>query len=210
MAVVPATKRAKREASIDALLSAALKQFVELGYQHTSVEAIGDAVGLTKGSVFFYFGTKANLMLALLDQVEDLVVDRVDNRIAAAGPSAEDKVLAFLRCQAQLGIEQREHVMLLILSSLEFRDAGDLIERRIKGIYARLYRLVEGVIMLGRRQGIFRTDISSREQAASVMANHDGTFLQWYRYESTLDGKELVRALSTTVLGGLRQPDTND
>ena len=40
MAAVPVTKRAKREASIDALLAAALKQFVEQGYQHTTVEAI--------------------------------------------------------------------------------------------------------------------------------------------------------------------------
>ena len=206
MAAVPVTKRAKREASIDALLAAALKQFVEQGYQHTTVEAIGDAVGLTKGSVFFYFGTKANVLLALLDQVEDIVVDRVDTRIASAEASAKEKMETFLRAQARLGVEQREHVMLLILASLEFRDGNGPIERRIKGIYARLYRIVEAILIQGRREGDFRDDIASREQAAIVMGNHDGTFLQWYRYEPSLNGEELVRALSTTVLGGLQKP----
>ena len=203
MTAQPQTKRAQREASVENLLGAALSLFVRQGYRHTSVEAIADTVGLTKGSVFFYFGAKANLLDRLLDRVEDVVVDDMEARVAAAGADARSRIVAFVHGQAMLGVSRWEYVLLLILMSLEFRGAGDAIEARIQSIYDRLYAAVEGIIEDGKTRGTFRTDINSREQAAIVMAGHDGTFLQWHRRRRDLDGEELVRALRTTTLAGL-------
>jgi len=106
-----------------------------------------------------------------------------------------------------LGVERWEYVLLLILMSLEFRDAGDAIERRIARIYGRLYAAIEAIIEDGKASGVFRADIASREQAAIVMAGHDGTFLQWHRRGRALDGEELVRALRTFTLAGLVPAD---
>lgn len=203
MTAQPLTKRAQREASVENLLGAALSLFVRQGYKHTSVEAIADAVGLTKGSVFFYFGTKAKLLDRLLDGVEEIVVNEMEARVAAAGEDPEARIVAFVHGQAMLGVERWEYVLLLILMSLEFRDAGDAIETRIAKIYDRLYAAIEAIIEDGKTRGVFRTDIKSREQAAIVMAGHDGTFLQWHRRGRDLDGEEIVRALRTFTLAGL-------
>jgi len=208
MTAAPITKKAQREASIENLLGAALTMFVSQGYRHTTVEAIADAVGLTKGSVFFYFGAKAKLLERLLARVETVVVDEMEARVAAAGPSAADRLVAFVHGQARLGVERWEHVLLLILMSLEFRGTGDAIEVRTRAIYDRLYQAVEAIIADGKAAGAFRGDIDTREQAAIVMAGHDGTFLEWHRRGHALDGEELVRALRTATLGGLApRPD---
>jgi len=199
----PLTKREQREASVENLLGAALSLFVRQGYKHTSVEAIADAVGLTKGSVFFYFGAKAKLLDHLLDRVEEIVVDAMEARVAAAGADPRAQIVTFIHGQSMLGVEGWEYVLLLILMSLEFRDAGDAIETRIARIYDRLYAAIEAIIEDGKKAGVFRTDINSREQAAIVMAGHDGTFLQWHRRGRALDGEELVRALRTFTLAGL-------
>jgi hypothetical protein len=37
------------------------------------------------------------------------------------------------------------------------------------------------------------------------MANHDGTFLEWYRRSGSLRGTALVRALREVVLSGVRR-----
>lgn len=203
MTAQPLTKRAQREASVENLLGAALSLFVRQGYKHTSVEAIADAVGLTKGSVFFYFGAKAKLLDRLLDRVEEIVVDAMEARVAAAGTDPRAQIVAFIHGQSMLGVEGWEYVLLLILMSLEFRDAGDAIETRIATIYDRLYAAIEAIIEDGKAAGVFRTDINSREQAAIVMAGHDGTFLQWHRRGRALYGEELVRALRTFTLAGL-------
>ncbi|MGH7006489.1 MAG: hypothetical protein ACREIP_21290, partial [Alphaproteobacteria bacterium] len=117
-------------------------------------------------------------------------------------PKASDRLVAFMHGQAQLGVESAEDVLLLILMSLEFAGKGGL-EARIRGIYERLYKAIEAMITLGKRQGEIRADIRSREQAAIVMALHDGTFLEWYRRREALGGTELVRALRTSMLAGL-------
>ena len=197
------TKRARRQASTENLLAAALAMFVSGGYQHTTVERIADQVGLTKGSVYFYFGSKSALLLKLLDRVEAIVADAMTARVAAAGPRARDQLVAFVHGQAMLGVEHWEHVLLLILMSLEFHDRGDAIEARLCQIYARLYATVEDIITRGKIEGVFRPDGSTREQAAIVMAGHDGTFLEWHRRGRDLDGGAMVRALRRTILGGL-------
>ena len=208
MNATPQTKKAQRAARIEKLLAAALGQFVSHGYRHSTVEAIAQSAGLSKGAVYFYFGSKSALLLRLLDRLEAVIVDEMEARIASADPSAPDMLIAFVHGQAMLGVERWEYVLLLILMSLEFRGAGDEIEARITGIYARLYEAIEAIIEEGKSAGAFSAELHTREQAAIVMAGHDGTFLEWYRRGRSLDGEELVRALRMATLGGL-EPSKN-
>ena len=201
--VRPATKKAQREASVEGLLAAARSLFVSQGYRHTTVDEIAVAAHLTKGAVYFYFRNKEALLSSLLDRVETIVVGGMTERIAAAGPTASGRLVAFMHGQAQLGVERAEDVLLLILMSLEFAGTGGPVEARIRAIYDRLYKAVEAILALGKRQREFRADIRTREQAAVVMALHDGTFLEWYRRRQALGGPELVRALRTSMLAGL-------
>lgn len=199
----PATKKAQREASVEGLLMAARALFVLQGYRHTTVDEIAEAAHLTKGAVYFYFRNKEALLAALLNRVETIVVDGMTGRVAAAGPGAADRLVAFMHGQARLGVESAEDVLLLILMSLEFAGTGGPVEARIRAVYDRLYKAIEAIIALGKRRGEFCADIRTREQAAIVMALHDGTFLEWYRRRQALGGPELVRALRTSMLAGL-------
>jgi AcrR family transcriptional regulator len=200
-----ATKRQlKRRASMENLLAAGCSLFVSQGYEQTTVDQIAERAGLTKGAVYFHFDNKEALLLALLDRAETVVVDRMMARLSAAGPEAEAKLVAFVNGQAELGITDPDSVLLLILSSLEFHGTGGPIEARTQAIYGRMYRAIEDVIEFGKRGGRFRTDVPTREQAAIVVAGHDGTFLEWHRRERDLDGFTLVRALRASTLGGLQ------
>ena len=198
----PATKRQQREASLASLGAAALELFVAQGYRQTPLDQVARAAGLTKGAVFFYFGSKAGLLGYLLDRVEAAVVDGLEQNLAAAGDDARDQLVAFIHSQARLGVEHWREVLLLILMSLEFAGRDDL-GQRISAIYRRLYDQVEAIIALGRAQGSFRDDCGAREQAAVVMAGHDGIFLEWHRRRQELQGRELVRALRRTMQAGL-------
>ena len=71
------TKVEQREASLEKLLSAARHLFVSKGYASTTLEEIAAAVGMTKGSVYFYFGSKEAVLLELLNQAEQIVIDTV-------------------------------------------------------------------------------------------------------------------------------------
>ena len=201
------TRSERRAASIERIVDAALNLFVSRGYKSTTVEQIANETGLTKGAVYFYFKTKEAVMLQLLDEAEAIVVDRMVRDNAEAGDTARDKLVAFVHGQARLAIEYPLHILLLILMSAEFVGLGGAIDERLRAIYRRMYDEIEAMIRLGQSTGEIRSDVSTRELAATLMASHDGVFLEWYRRRDELDGREFTRAFRHLLTDGLLLTD---
>jgi AcrR family transcriptional regulator len=155
------TKREQREASTEKILRSSLKLFVSKGYRSTTVDEIAASAQLTKGAVYFYFPTKAAILLALLDEIEDLMVDKMVERVAHAGPLLQDKLIAFVHGQSVLGVDKAEFVLLFILMLLEFNGSNDEVEARVKSIYKRFYQSIEEIVHRGKLAGEFRTDLET-------------------------------------------------
>jgi len=196
----------QRQASIEKLLDAALHLFVSKGYRSTNLEQIAGAANLTKGAVYFYFGSKEAVLIELLNRVQVVVFDKAIKAVNQAGPTLTDKLVAFLHNAAKLGITHRDEVLLLILMSLEFKEREGKVRDCVGRIYERTHALIARLIRAGQKSGEFRNDVPARELAAIVMANHDGTFLEWYRRSDSLRGTDVVRALRSVVVSGLRNP----
>ena len=156
---------------------------------------------MTKGSVYFYFGSKEAVLLELLNQAEQIVIDTILKLLETSGGSATEKIVHFLHHQAQRGVTDRENMLLIILMSLEFDDGP--VARKTKALYRKFYDGLNEVIRDGQRTGEFRTDVPSRELVSIIVANHDGTFLEWYRRSDELSGTKLVRAMRGIILTGL-------
>lgn len=196
-------KSEQRQVSMDLLLEAALRLFVSQGYRSTNLEQISGAAELTKGAVYFYFGSKEAVLVELLRRVQDIVVDQALAAVDLAGPNPRDRLVAYVHYQANLGITHRDQVLLLILMSLEFKEREGAVKVLIQSLYDRQRRFMESLIKQGQVAGDFRSDVPTRELAAIVLAANDGTFLEWFRRSASLGGKDLVRALRTTVLEGV-------
>ncbi|MGA8353873.1 MAG: TetR/AcrR family transcriptional regulator [Solirubrobacteraceae bacterium] len=77
----PTDRRARRmESRRGLILDAAAAEFAEVGYERATLERIGDRVGLSKASVYYYVRDGKPQLLA--DLVER-VVDDVEARVAA-------------------------------------------------------------------------------------------------------------------------------
>ena len=66
--VKPARTRPTRDEVRDRILDAALGVFAAEGFAGTTIDAIGQAAGFTKGAVYSNFDSKDELFLALLDR----------------------------------------------------------------------------------------------------------------------------------------------
>lgn len=197
------TKREQREASLEAILNSALKLFVRKGYRSTTVDEIALACSLTKGAVYFYFPNKAAVLFALFDEIEDLMIDKMVSRVAQAGPTMEDKLVALFHNQSQMGLENAERMLLFILMLLEFNGAGDDVEARVKAIYKRYYAAIEKIIRQGKTQGEFREDVDVRSMAGIMMAINNGTMMEWYCRSDDHNGRELARAGRAIAMTGV-------
>lgn len=86
----------RREATRDALLKAASALFAERGYHATSLDAVAEHAGFSRGAVYYNFADKDELFLALLDRrcaerADDLravFADATDTSAQATGRQA--------------------------------------------------------------------------------------------------------------------------
>ena len=199
----PQTKREQRAASIEALLAKALTLFITQGYHATTVEEIAQSAGLTKGAVYFYFKSKANVLMALLDRTEELTIEPTIAAMDAAGTAPLDRLNAFIRTQSVIGAEKTEYMLLAILMSAEFNGSGDEIEQRLNGLMARMEDALRDTVNAGQKGGIFRTGIGANELASVIMATNKGCYVEWYMRGADLKGQDFARAFRDFVLDGV-------
>lgn len=199
----PTTKVEQRRVSIERIREAALNRFLSNGYHSTSVDDIAKDAGITKGAVYFYFESKSAVLFALLEEIERLVVDGLIARLEAAGPSAQDQLVAAIHSQGATAADRSRYLILFTIAMVEFAGTGDPIETRLREIYARFTEVMEKIVVRGQVTGEFSPNVRARELTAIVLALEHGTLLEWYFRSGNLDGAELVRAARTVLLNGV-------
>lgn len=199
-------KAALRAESIQRLSEAAFRLVVAKGYHATTLQEIADAVGMTKGAIFFYFASKEKLLLHLLDTAEADIVDSLIAHLARVQGTASEKVVGFFHYGSRHGIERPYELLCLIQMSIEFGHRTDAVGARIGAIYDRIYRVLEEIIEAGKQRGELDPTLPTREFASMVVATHDGMMLEWHRRGRAIDGPTLVRTVRQTILTGIAPP----
>lgn len=188
---------------IDRICDAALELFVRKGYRATTIDEIARRVRLTKGGVYYYFGSKAELL--------DEIVERVRKHYPCGIPEGDDprdRLVKFLHTQAKWSIDRPTNLLLMILMSVEFKETKNDTKLKIDRIYKDMSDAIVRIVDDGKQTGVFSTPLSSRQFGAFYVAAHDGMMLEWYRGgREPQKGIELVQALRTTMLSALSALD---
>jgi AcrR family transcriptional regulator len=91
--VSEARKSRRMEVRRAQILDAAAEVFIESGYEAATLDVIGERVGLSKPSLYYYVRGKEDLLAQILLDLLERVWERVD-AAADAGPSERLRVLA--------------------------------------------------------------------------------------------------------------------
>lgn len=193
----------RRRKSTEAVLVAALDQFVTKGYQATSTVDIAERAGLTKGSLYFYFKDKQALLLKLLERSENELFSTIFRELRDSGISAHDQLVRYLNWLAKMGMAKEQYLMLPVLISLEFHGIASPVKDYVQSMYERLHGELERIIRQGQKEGEFNDSLSPRSLAVTLVAIADGLLLQWHRWGEQLDGQQLARTARNLVLGGI-------
>jgi AcrR family transcriptional regulator len=92
-------RRRDREATRDALLAAAIEVFAEHGYDAATTRAVASAAGVNEQLIQRYFGGKAGLLLAIIEQFGEQ-----EQQCCALPPpcaGVEDEIRGFLEFQLE-------------------------------------------------------------------------------------------------------------
>ena len=86
------TKKETKSKRIKDILDAAIFEFVEKGYEYTSMESIAERAGLTKGGLYYHFESKDDILIKanelFMEPVLAFMVDAMSRATATDGLAA--------------------------------------------------------------------------------------------------------------------------
>lgn len=197
----------RRERSRVALLASAEKMFVKKGFHRTTIDDIAAGAELTKGSIYFHFKDKHQLLLSLLERADARVMKPILAGMKDQSISPKARIIQFLNSWALAAAAQRNTMFLPILMSFEFLDDDGEIAKHIGRSYDRAYATLEKVFEEGQADGSIPDSNPPREQAAILIALADGMLLEWLRRADHFDGVSASQAIRSLVMSGLSFPD---
>jgi AcrR family transcriptional regulator len=183
------------------LLDAAAELVAERGYADATVAEIGRRAGYSRGLVSARFGSKENLMWALVQRASDSWFPQLLDPPERG--NARDQLLALVHTIGEQVV--RDPLALRVLERLIFEAAGELHERFVSS-QQQMERSFRGVLRRGIGDGSIRDDIDVAAEAALLVATLRGISYQWFLYPDEVDIVALHEALATQLEERLRPP----
>jgi len=166
----PLSRKGSRHASPEVrraqLLEAAIRCFSEQGYYGTTMDAVAEEAGLSKGSLYRFFDSKDALLMAILDEWAAGARERWARRETDPNP------LLQLREYGQALVDQMATHRALVPLWLEFFQHEEP-RKHMREMYASARKRLAAGIRAGVRSGQLR-DVAPTQAADAIMAVLEG------------------------------------
>ena len=185
------------ERNREAVLAAARRVFLAKGYAGATLDAIAEEAGFSTGVIYSQFGSKADLLLALLERRTDERAAE-HQRIATDLPGAQG-IRALLWAEAMDLVANQEWARLLV----EFRTlaARDLaLNRRYTKAHARTVQGLASVLEWLHQQAGLEPAVAPRSMATVLLAVRSGLLMEQLASPAALD-LDAVMSLMSRALG---------
>jgi AcrR family transcriptional regulator len=193
----PSTAHARRREQ--EIYEAAAEIFDRKGYAATTLSDIGDAVGLLKGSLYYYIGSKEDLLYHITRTIHDGAIANLEAS-RAAGPTTDDRLRTLIEGHITAFEERNTWIRVF------YTEYGHLTgERRseIMAVRRRYESYVEDLLREGQADGSYCPLLDARVLGNAILTMVNSVFL-WYRPERDGELADLARSYADFTLGGLR------
>ncbi len=192
------TEERVRSARRDEVTRAAARLFSERGYHGTSMQHLGDALGIQRGSLYAHIGSKEELLFEVVDEGARRFLGRAEQVMAMTAP-ASVKLRQMLVGHIETAIEHLDAATVFLN---EWRYLSDERRREIQAKRDSYEAMVRGIIQEGIARGEFRHDADVGFATRLVLSAGNWTFA-WYRPGGELGPTDIGERFATLVLKGL-------
>ena len=182
------------------VIEAAVQIFWEKGYASASVQDVADALGMLKGSLYYYIDSKESLLFKIFQDSHDDLMSLTETAIEGEGP-AIDRLARFLHDYAMWTLTHLERAGLY---SREWRYASD-VHRSTLAEQQRYYdRSLRKLITAGQDEGALDSSVDPRTASLFIWAAFTG-LPDWYRSGTKAEAAQVASAyvdLALRACGG--------
>jgi TetR/AcrR family fatty acid metabolism transcriptional regulator len=180
------------------IITAAARFFGEKGYHNTTTSEIAAAAGVAAGTIYIYFSSKEELLVAVFEEFLGTHMDRLREGVARE-PGPEAKLRRLLALGLEL-MERNPDSARIFLSQL--RQSTSMIKTVAKRSSRAYKDIIEKVLEEGMRAGVFR-HMDVREAATMLFGAYQQLVLDWVADDYSYSLTERADAAADFVLRGL-------
>ena len=197
-----AARRALAEQRSSQLLDAAARLMEREGSEAVSMQALAREAEVSVGLIYRYFGSKDDLLLAVIVDVLETFATAIPAAVAAAGDDPVERLVAAFRAYCEV-IDARRHAA--VLTYRESKSLSAAGRQTIKKLEVQTSEPLRQVIRDGVEAGILTTGDPDLVAYNLLLLAHAWALKHWY-FEQTLSFDEYVRKQTALTLAALVEP----
>jgi AcrR family transcriptional regulator len=180
------------------MLKMAAKLFEEKGYHKCSLQDIVQPLGLTKGSFYYYFSSKEELLYNIHDEMVAFSLEKLEELSAQSGLRAEDKLYIIVKCMLLTIHHYRSHVA-VFFQEKKYLNPDDL--EKIRAKRKRFADMVYHLLAEDYEKGRFKSDLDLKVVILGIFGMCNWAY-QWYEYEGRLDIEAIIDTFYAVLKDG--------
>jgi len=185
----------------DQILDAASEVFAEKGVHETRMDDIVKESGLSKGTLYWYFKSKDEIILSIFERMFSREFQEIENLVYADG-SATERMLYFAE-RASEDIRRMLRLMPLAYEFMAWAFRRKFVQDAFKLYVNKFMDILIPLLQQGIDSGEFR-NINPRAAAITIGAIIEGTILIWVYDQSLVDPEQHIREGISLLLEGLK------
>ena len=183
------------------ILDAATTVFVRLGFQRARMDDIVEESGLSKGTLYWYFKSKEDIINAILHRLFTGELENLENLLEAEGTVSER--LVQLTSDRVTGMKRMSNLVPIIFEFYAVAVHQQWVQQFIGEYFKHFRTLLEKLIQQGIDRGEFR-HVNARNAAISFASLYEGLTLHWMMDPQTVQWEILSENSIPMLLNGLK------
>jgi AcrR family transcriptional regulator len=189
------------------ILNAAEEVFSEKGFDRARMDDIAGETGLSKGTLYLYFRSKNDLIIAILDRLFQREFKQLEN-LKGTDVSASQAIWQFTDITTK-DIVGMWRLIPIIYQFLALAFRNKTVHQTLKHYMNRYLDFLLPLIQRGIETGEFRA-VDANEVALAAGAIIEGTILLWVYDPSRVDPTRHIHSGMALLLAGIRAvPDAH-
>ncbi|GIP15353.1 TetR family transcriptional regulator [Paenibacillus montaniterrae] len=180
------------------ILQAAEQLFITQGYGKTTVEHILQSVGIAKGTLYYHYQSKADILEAIVLMYVNKGVEAAENILAIPSLNAHEKLKLILSAQSFETDNKKE-----VIQQIHRVENAELHMKSLTETIKRIAPIIAKVIEQGVEEGIYQLDNDAQEVVEFLLVASqfllDTAIFDWTA-EQLLKRAQTFQSITETVL----------
>ena len=185
----------------DQIMNAAEEVFSHKGFSDARMDDIAEETGLSKGTLYLYYKSKDDLIIAILDRIFQREFRTFEN-LDIASTSATDAIWAFTETTSN-DVKMMMRLLPITYEFMGLAFRNKLVQKAFKTYFNRFMDILVPIIQHGIDSGEF-CQADAKEVALAMGAIMEGTLLLWVYDKTLVDPETHIRSGMKLLLEGVK------